>query len=1199
MHILSPHLCRCIAICEAPILHTGRSERGRRAVAGTMGRCSLALAILCLLLLTLPAGFAQTSRGSFTGTVTDSAGAVITGATVTLTDIGTDVSRTATTNQNGLYEFVSVEPSTYRMEVTKPGFRSSTSSPILLQTQNALKQDFSLQVGSASESVTVSGGEPLLEAENASVATVINERQTNSLPLNGRNPMSLAALVPGVIAQGGAQANANGQNPFSFGNYQIGGGFAGESQSYLDGMPVNGAYINITSLIPTQDSLREFSVLTNNLPPEYGQSAGGVLLFTTKSGTNKLHGNAWEYLRNRVLNSNDYFSKQAGLQTPAFTQNQYGANLGGPIYIPHFYDGHNRSFFFVDWEGFSLRQGKTYTDTVPTAAERATPGYLGDIPQTIYDPLSNSRARTAFVGNTIPQNRLDPVGLKLLTLFPLPNLGGLTNNHTVHASTGGNNYETVARIDTQLSEKQQLTGRYTYWTNTNLPDDPFQNGACSDRCAENFVTNNFTLIDTYTFTPQTILDFHIGYQRFLYHRTPSSLGTDLTTFGFPASFNEGLQFRTIPLPCTSGYASEFCGNGGTSTINDADDNDVISGGLTRIAGKHSISIGGEFRRQTFNFIQNNVSSPTFSFTPSFTASSYNAKDGSGSGLASLLLGAVSGSTANYDHPVASELLYSGLYVNDDYHVTPKVTLNLGLRWEYASPFTERHDFLSYFDPTATDPILSDAGLGQYKGAVGLVASPTRSDRSNTDPDWKQFSPRVGFAMQALPQTVVKGGYGLLWLPNDISLAYFPYLDPVNTAATGLIASVDNGQTPLPGALDNPFSAGINTPTGRGPGFQAQVLGQGISEDIPHNPYAYAQQFNFGVQQQFGGETVVSMTYTGSLGRHLALYKHQLDQLPDSILAQAASDPSGFGASLSQLVPNPFYGVISRGNSVGASPTITRGQLLRPFPQYNGISQNSADVANSSFQALEIAAQRRFSRGASINVAYTWSKLLSETDTQLPFIEPSTGGDYGGLQDNNNIAGERALSSDDAPQHLVVSYVLDVPVGQGRRYLSKVPGLVNAVLGDWGVEGATTLQSGFPLSIGQSSNNTNSYGGGQRPNVVPGCAKQISGSSQSRLHEWFNTSCFAFPAVFTFGDETREDAVLRASGVANWDFATYKDFPLGKREGANVEFRAEFFNLFNRVQFGYPNQTLGNTGFGVVGAQSNNPRLIQFALRVGF
>lgn len=1170
-----------------------------------MKRANFQLLVLALVLLIPVFCGAQTTYGTIFGTVTDKTGDVIAGAAVELINIDTADTRNEVSNAQGLYRFVNIPPARYRIECNMPGFQRMVRSPLVLQVDSSIEVNLPLEIGSASETVRVTTETPLLQTGTSSLGQVIDERETDELPLNGRNPMSLAALVPSVVPQGGSSQTPTGSNPFGWGNYQIGGGIANQSVTYLDGSPVNNSYDNLTALVPTQDSLQEFKVLTNVLPPEYGGLAGGVISFTTKSGTNQLHGNAWEYLRNKVLDANTYFGNLAGLSRPPFTQNQFGYNLGGPIYIPHLYDGHDKAFFFANWEGFRLRQGTTYTESVPTVAERG--GDFSAISSTIYDPLTtcgdtdvrspacglgqSQYDRTAFTYNKIPQNRLNPTTLALLKYYPLPNANGtgLTNNYITNSSAGGNNDELVAHIDYNLSAKQHISGRYTYWTNYNLPVDPNSNGICDGSCAENFHTNNVVLADTYAFSPTTILDARLTYQRFVYLRTPTTLGFDLTSIDQPAQLNNEAQYKAVPEFCLNGYdtAGIYCSQGQGSYIADYNDNDRIAATLTKFLGTHTLTLGGEYRRNTFNFVQNNVGAGFYYFDQGYTSS--NAVTGTGGdAMASFLLGFPDyGYILNANATAAAEL-YPALYANDDWHATRRLTLNLGLRWEHTSPFTERHNRISYFDANAVDPTLSAAGF-TTRGTVRLVDSDGYGYRSAIKPDWAEYSPRIGASFLIAQKTVVQGGYGIFWLPGDVSNQIAPNSDEVNAYYTGMI--IASGSTIPINSISNPFPSGIISAPGRSTAFvNSTLLGGAVSEDDPANPYAYAQQWNFGIQHQIATGLLVNLGYAGAKGTHLPIYNLPADQLPDADLAM--------GNQLVTQVANPYYGVINSAQAVGAQ-TVTAGQLLRPYPQYNGVALNAEGWGDSSYNSLQLKVQKRFTQGASILLAYTHAKLISNTDTLTSWLEPSVGGAGGSIQDANNLRGERALSSNDVPNRLVVSYILDLPFGHNKRFLSSASGPLNEVVGGWGVSGMTTLESGFPLSFTTSENLTKSFNNTSRPDVVAGCQKSVAGSAQSRLNEWFNTSCFTQPAAFTFGDESREDSTLRAAGVADWDLSAYKTFPFRKESAANLQFRTEVFNLFNRTQFGYPGQTQGTSSFGVINSQINLPRLVQFALRLGF
>ncbi|PWT97565.1 MAG: hypothetical protein C5B51_31130 [Terriglobia bacterium] len=1160
--------------------------------------CCLLIAVFAI--FATSAAHAQTTFGSIVGVVMDSSGASVPGAQVTLTNVGTSAKRNTVTGAEGRYEFPNVTPGNYRLEVETQGFKRATREPINLEVGATDKIDFALQVGAASEAIQVTAETPLLQPETSSLGQVVEQRLTNELPLNGRNPLNLVGLVPSVVPQGQAMGTATGANPHAFGNYQIGGGIAQQNATFVDGSPVNTAYINDTMLIPTQDSLQEFKVETNNLTAEYGRFAGGVINMSTKGGTNELHGGAWEFLRNRLLNSSDFFSNLAGLKRPAFTQNEFGANIGGPVYIPHVYKGKDETFFFFNYEGFRLRQGQTFTNTNPTAAQRG--GDFSNLRSAngavipIYDPLTtvsdpnnpSGYIRTPFANNAIPANRITLPSRLLLGLYPLPNVPGIpftnANNWIGNAPVGGDNDEVVVRLDHNVSAKQHLFARYSYWTNLNLPIDPFGTGVCKDRCTEKFNTNSFVIDDVYVLSPTTTLDVRGSFLRWSYNRTPKVTGVNVTQYGWPASLNDQISFHVLPMPIITGFDpnSFFGGDGGSSQIFSYDDNERIAGSINKVMGIHSLKFGGEFLRQTHNYGQDNNGAGNYLFDTGFTSSSPINPTG-GSGLASYLLGYMSATATSSLNSIlfpTGQQLYRGLYIQDNWKATRKLTFNLGLRWELMGSWTERHNQLSYFEPNVLNPVLQAAGLN-FPGTIGKVGP---RGPYNIDLDYHQFTPRIGVAYQIDSKTVLRAGYGIFFIPNNLSQGLMPTNDTLNAHATPVLASINGGVTPY-ATFANPFPNGLVLPPGQNIALAQSVkLGQNLTSPMTDNPWGYAQQYNFNIQRELGHGFMLDAAFGGNKGTHLVIGTFPLNNLRDSDLA--------LGSKLLQSVPNPFSGLVQYG-TLSAS-TVTAEQLLRPYPQYTGVSLPSRNNGDSEYYSLQVKLQKRFSSGVSLLVSYTHAKIISDTETNSGWLE---GGGVASYQDPTNMKGERSISSFDVPDRLVMGYSVDVPLGKGRKYL--VPRVLDPVVGGWGIQGITTIQSGLPLHLTASPNTTYTFGGTQRPNVSASCDKGVSGSPESNLNHWFNTACFSHPANFTFGSEGRNDPNLRANGISNFDLSVYKSFPFGHEGARAFQFRAEFFNMFNTPQFAFPGQTFGTAQFGVVSSQANNPRLVQFALRVKF
>jgi hypothetical protein len=1146
------------------------------------------------------------------GTVTDPSGALVADARMTLTGLATNAKMTTVSNQAGIYAFVNVSPAEYKIDAEATGFKHFIRQPVTVQVQQTYRIDIQMDLGSITESVEVVAETPLIQPQTSSLGEVITGRSVNDMPLNGRNVYNLMELVPSVVPQGTAGGTSVGMYSASLNNYQINGAFAGQSAVALDGQPLNTGFWNYASLIPTQDSIAEFKVVSNNPGPEWGRFGGGVMTLVTKSGTNSLHGGAYEYLRNKVLNANTFFSNQAGIARPPFTQNQFGAYAGGPVYIPHVYNGRNKTFWFFSWEGFRLRQGVTYTDTVPTLAQRQgdfsnTRTASGSL-VTIYDPLSvcgqlgnpacavaGSNVRQPFPGNIIPQSHISPTAAKLTGLvWPVPTGPGLpftnVNNFTTNASQGGNQNEVVTRIDQNISDKQRFFGRYNYWTNLDLPPDPFRNGMCVGYCTINFQTSAIVLDYTNLFTPTLILDVHATLNRYTYTRVPLLSGFDLTSIGWPASFNAiSPVLRTPPTIVVSGESDDlFSQSGPGSVILSRDTTWNFSGDLTKIAGHHTLKAGGQFMVIGHSYYATNTASGSFSFNAGYTASSPTSGS-AGYSLASFMLGyPTSGSTAEPAYPNGQQR-YRALYFGDTWQATGKLTLNLGVRYEQDGPWSERYNRLTFWDLTDANPLAQATGL-PLKGELGFVNSSLRSSRNSWDLNTLQFAPRFGLAYRLNKDTVLRGGYGIFWIPElAIGGTLQPSSDPANSASTTFVSTLNGGITPV-GTLNNPFPSGIAQPVNPSIGNAAlnQVIENagGATNSNTHVRNGYMQQWNFDVQRQLPGGLFVDAAYGGAKGTRLG-YTQTMNQLPDADLS--------LGSALVAQVPNPFYGLIQAGSL--SSATVAAGQLLRPFPQYTSVGISGKGYGTSSYNSFQLKAERHFKAGGTLLLSYTNAKLLSDTDTALSQTETGTGG-VASVQDWNNIKGSYSLSSQDAPQRFIVSYILDLPFGPGRKFFTGTHGLATKLVSGWGVNGITTLQRGFPLKFTTSINNTNSNGGGSKPNVISGCSKELPGNVEQRLTQWFNTACFAQPAAFTFGSESRTDPTLRMQGINNFDFALFKATQFGG-EKYGLQFRVELFNLFNTPQFGPAGQTFGTAQFGVVSSQVNNPRLIQLALRLKF
>jgi hypothetical protein len=1175
---------------------------------------SLTFGILATIAITGSAPLvAQSTFGSILGTVTDQSGAAIPGVAVTLTSLGTQVQQRAQSDAIGNYQFLNLQPSSYSVDFEKSGFDHLKRTTITVTVQAAVRVDATLQVGSVNQTVDVTAQAAIIETQPGAVSQLVEGKQVQQMPLNGRNSFNLLELSPGVVPQGSVVGNPLGNqaggvytNNTGFGNYQIGGGMSNESAFYLDGVPLNTTYINSPGLVPTQDAIQEFRVDTNAVSAEFGRFAGGVVNLASKGGTNQFHGTAYEYVRNKVLNANNFFNDRTGTPTPSFTQNQYGAAIGGPIHK-------DKLFTFFSWENFSFRTGDPILSVVPTGAmlsgdfSALCPTYDGNGNCTspngtqLYDPLTTcgingapacpsgrTPGRLPFANNKIPAGRFDSASKQYSTYYGPPNRQGIVSsaglpsqNFATNISLGGNSSQYTNRFDWAPNDAQRIFARYTYWSGTSLPADPFHThfgGLYSYTGSQNFVIG-----DTVTVSPKTVADFRLSYLRATNGFSPEQLGANLSNYGSAwTSLASQITLDVAPLASNGFY-------GFNMVYNRAIANDYfLSGSLIRILGRHTLKIGGEARRNEWNFAQTTTAAGTYTFDQGFTsqltATGAQVAQTGYSGASFFIGNPVSGTVGSVAFTDAIEW-YLGAYIQDTFQVNRKLTITAGGRWEFPEAFTEHDNRLTVMLPNAADPLSKQTGLN-LTGQLALVDTPAYPARQLIDNRFDLFSPRVNIAYNLTPKMSVRSGYGISYIPPDmVNYSESPFQSPVNAATSTMVSSVGGTNEVYPSAtFSNPFPTGLIPPIGHNPSQLTVFEGQSVISPIPNEHYGYAQQWDLDIQTQLLPSLMAEAGYAGSKGSHLSYSTLQLNQIPDGDLAM--------GAALNTQVTNPFYGLISSGLLAGK--TVSQAQLLRPHPQFQGFSDTAAEHGDSHWDALETRVVKRFQTGGVITGSYTWGKLISNTETLTSWLENHGAA---GVQDWNNLRGEKSLASFNVANRLVASYVLDLPFGTNHRFLSKVNPAFNRVVGGWSVNGITILQSGYPLALTTSTNQTDSQGGGSRPNVVAGQSKAIGGPAQNRLSKWFNTGAFATPAAFTFGNESRTDSSLKDDGVANWDFTLDKNTAI--TEKLNFEFKTEVFNLFNRVQFADPGTSVGSATYGIVSSQLGNPRLIQFSGRFNF
>ncbi len=1164
-----------------------------------LGARLLALSLLLLLPLTLRAQDQTTSSG-LRGTVTDSTGATIAGATVTVTGADNGIKRSATTEANGSYSVRLLPPAAYDLSVRFKGFKTYTQQGITLLPGQTAQQPIQLTIGTEDEQVTVTSQAPLLNTNDPNLSAEITAKQVVDLPLNLRNVYGLATLnssvqnsSEGQKVSGGGTGDTADQD-ISFLNF--GGGFFGTTAFLLDGIWDTASDWGAVVYVPSVDAVAEFKIQTNSFTAQYGFSTGNVINVTTKAGTNAFHGDVFEFLRNSKLDANPYFN--AGNPKPSFRRNQFGASIGGPLIIPGLYKQRDKTFFFGLYEG--LRQSTPFpiVDTVPTTAFQSgdfsallgsqvgtdalgrpilkgqlyNPFTSRAITQGAVDPTTGLVAQTSgfirdpFVNNQI-QAAINPVGAAIAKSFPAPTNSQLANNFARTTSIPVSSNEYTIRVDHNINDLSRIFGRWSQKFEQK-GNYPAIFGANNPGGPGNIRPNNrYSVVAGYSrvLNATTAVSADIGLERWAEKSETQSYPFDSTSIGLPGYLTANSP--VFPLTNIEGQATlgPSQGNEGTGLRNVGS----FSVDLTKTAGNHNLSFG--FFGAAMQNNGNGYSTNSFNFDHGFTAgpNASSTTDGTGYGFASLLIGTPSGGNTTNSFNAAIEKKYQGFYVQDDWKATPRLTVNLGLRYEWQSPPTERHNRQAYFDPHAPNPI--GAALG--KTLPGAVVYTSSSHRGLYNTSYNNVAPRIGFSDQATSRLVLRGGYGIFFSPQYFGGGSTPGF----SQTTNVTASVDGGITPA-STLSNPFPAGLIQPHGNSLGG-LQDVGQSTSNAYINRRSPYIQQYSLGFQYGFTDNDVLDVTYIGNHGTKLLLANFNASQLNPTYLSR--------GTALNNPVPNPFYGTIAASSCGLNNPTIPQGLALQPFPQYCSVNQAQAPVGFSSYNALQANYNHRFHQGLNLLVSYTYSKFLDNVEGTNNWSIVGDNGS-GGIRNFYNLAAEKSVDGSDTPHSLVVNYIYELPVGRGRHFGGNISPGVDAVVGGWQVSGITSLKSGIPLGI-SGGGNSNLYGGNQRPDQIadPHLAHPT-------IHQWFNTAAFAPAAPYTFGNTARFLSYLRSPRYDNWDFAAEKFWSLPER--FRLQGRAEFYNLPNHANFYAPDTGITDGGFGTINAAFPN-RSIQFALKL--
>jgi hypothetical protein len=1169
------------------------------------------------------------SSATFSGSVLDPSGARVANATVTLTNADKGITRTFKTDAEGNFSFALLPAGTYVLKVEAAGFKTSKQEGLTLAVGQSANQSVTLTIGS-SEQIEVVAVAPLLKVDNANVGDEITTRQVTELPLNLRNVFNFVQLNSSVnnlsqqqlLQSGGEQGTADQDVSF----FNFGGGYFGTTAFLLDGVWDTSTGWGGVIYVPSPDNVQEFKVQQNSFSAQYGWSTGNVVNVVTKSGGSSLHGNVYDYLRNGKLDANYYFNNLNGLPKPNSHRNQFGASLGGPVYIPGVYKQHDKTFFFFNYEGHRQNDPLTSNvDTVPISAFRNGDfsALLGSqigtdalcrpiLAGQLYDPFTtrpvtatcnvpdpnNPTQNIIQVGDTVTMrdpiagnnlanatNGIDAIGQALVNFYPQPINNQLTSNWSATGLGGNNSDEYSGRVDHNLSDKTRLYGRFSY--KRQFKDvSPAYFGASNPAGPGQRNPNNrwsVALGMSQVLTPTFTMSVNVGGMKWVEGNVMQSAGFQPSSLGLPTFIDaSSAQF---PVINAASYLSEGPLQGaGTASFPRSSESGTVD--FVKIEGKHQLSFG--YMGVAIDENGGRIAPTTFNFNGLFTAGphpTFLATGTGGDAIASMLLGTpASGGTGVNVSNVARTWLH-GVYLQDDWKATQKLTLNLGIRWEVQLPMTDRHNRLFTFDYKAVNPI-SEAVGQNYTGEVVFASS---SHRGQYDTNYKHFAPRVGFAYQLMPKMVLRGGYGIFF-PNQ-------YLNSPQitgySSSTPYVASLDGGITPCDGcALSNAFPDGPVPIVGNSLDGLTNVGFSTNAVSRTRKTY-YDQQWMFGVQYAPSSNDVIDLTYVGNHNVHTITSGLNLNQL----------DPKYFsmGDALLDPVPNPFFGHITSSGCGLDQPTVLQGQLLRPHPQFCDVNETQAPAGGSQYNGLSVNYNHRVSQGLTLLASYTFSKFLDNVGGPETWANASANFSEN-IRNVYNLAAEKSVDATDITHSFVLSYVYELPVGKGKKFGSGMNRVVNAILGNWQTSGIATFKGGFPLTITSSGNNLNYFGAGQHVDIVGNY--HVSNPSRT---QWFNNipagqpgSAFAIADKWTLGNAPRYFSDLRSPGYRNVDMSIQKYFPV--RESVRFQFRLDMFNAFNHTNFYKPNTflpPLGATDPGAFGTITGawGPRTMQAALKL--
>ena len=1172
----------------------------------------------------------QEVAATLSGTVMDSTGLPINRASVTLTSTQNGVIRSYQTRETGLFIFTLLPPAVYSLEVKVNGFKDYKQQGISLGAGQTVAQNVHLTVGSVSETIEVIAQAPLLNADNANISSDVSARQVVDLPLNLRNIISLAELNSSVSntaeeqVVGAPGISGSADQDVSFLNF--GGTFFGTAEYLLDGSWDTRVDWGGVLYVPSADDVQEFKIQTNAFTSQYGFSSGNVVNVVTKSGTNELHGDAWMFYRNSAYDAKYYFNN--GNQ-PAFHRDQFGATIGGPIIK-------NKLYFFGYYEGLRQATPATFLGTMPTTAERGgdfsallgaqtatdylgRPIYAGELynpfstrqvtcggvdsvtgdavsncptgatTEFIRDPVSGTIATGANVTNVVPAGLLDSIASKIATgtYWPNPTTSALINNFTAASSAAAHSNEYSFRIDYNFSNSDRLWGRWSQKYEQKINYPTYYGASDSGGPGVVAPNNRYSANVGYShiFTPTFAVSANLGVNRHVEQSTTQSFGFKASTLGLPSfvdaiapSFPEFQPQSYSPLGAQAGLDNYIVPQ--TMWTGSVD--------FTKIHGKHQLGFG--FMDTWARIDGGHYANTVLQFQTTSTAGPdpENATAGTGNGFASFLLGVGSGNdNTGFNKFPATDKHLLGWYLQDDWKATPKLTLNLGLRYEIQTAPVERTNAQEYFDFTATNPISTAVGTS-YPGELVFNSS---SNRGLYDTVHTNFAPRIGAAYQLREKLVLRAGYGVFFVPQyygqgpNIGFSQgTPWvtslnsgLNPFTTLSGNANVNCSNGAISVP--CQSAFPNGEVLPTGNAQGALTDV-GYGLNpvvDPVRHSPYV--QQWMAGVQYAVTENNLIDISYVGNHGVHVLSQYLEWDEMPASDLA--------LGNQIFNQVTNPFFGQITGSGCGLDQPTVVEAQLLRRFPEYCSVTEAPPAAGSSTYSALQATYTHRWHSGLDMNVSYTYSKFMDNVQGSAGWAFPGSGSS---VRNSYDLAAEHSVDVSDTPHSLVVNYNYELPFGTKKLIGQGWNKVENAVLGGWQWSGILTAKSGLPLSINPATNNTGGFGFNQRPNLVQG----VSPVPQTQtINDWINSAAFSQPTAFTFGDAPRFLSNLRAPKYFDWDMGVHKWWELG--EARRLQFRFEMFNALNHPDFFEPDTNLGDSTFGTI-TSAYPARSVQFGLK---